>query len=116
MPLEIAAIAQRLAAHPHHSAWVAASAGSGKTKVLTDRVLNLLLEGCSPERILCLTFTKAAAAEMANRVRVRLGEWAILPPRDLEQSLENLQGSFPSVQKLERARTLFGLTLDTPGG
>src|SRR3990167_5951538 len=99
MPLQIAGKAQQLAAHPRHSVWVAASAGSGKTKVLTDRVLNLLLEGCVPERILCLTFTKASAAEMANRVRVRLGEWAILPENELQKSLENLQGFFPSVEK-----------------
>jgi len=116
MPLQIAAHAQRLAAHPHHSAWVAASAGSGKTKVLTDRVLNLLLEGCPPERILCLTFTKAAAAEMANRVRARLGEWAICPEEDLQQSLHNLLGEDPSFEKMSHARKLFGLTLDTPGG
>jgi ATP-dependent helicase/nuclease subunit A len=116
MPHQIAGKAQQLAAHPHHSVWVAASAGSGKTKVLTDRVLNLLLEGCDPTRILCLTFTKAAAAEMANRVRVRLGEWTILSDNDLQKSLENLQGFPPSDEKLKRARTLFGLTLDTPGG
>lgn len=116
MPLHIAAKAQQLAAHPYHSVWVAASAGSGKTKVLTDRVLNLLLEGCVPERILCLTFTKAAAAEMANRVRLRLGEWAILPEGELKKSLKTLQGFSPTEEKLERARTLFGLTLDTPGG
>ncbi|HUX80004.1 MAG TPA: double-strand break repair helicase AddA [Alphaproteobacteria bacterium] len=116
MPHQIAAKSQRLAAHPHHSAWVAASAGSGKTKVLTDRVLNLLLEGCPPERILCLTFTKAAAAEMANRVRMRLGEWAILSENELQKTIENLQDSAPSLEKLERARALFSLTLDTPGG
>src|SRR3990167_10119121 len=116
MPFQIAGEAQQLAAHPHHSVWVAASAGSGKTKVLTDRVLNLLLQGCTPERILCLTFTKAAAAEMANRVRSRLGEWAILPDDDLQKSLESLQGQLPSLEIMNRARTLFGLTLDTPGG
>ncbi len=116
MPHQIAAHAQRLAAHPHHSAWVAASAGSGKTKVLTDRVLNLLLEECPPERILCLTFTKAAAAEMANRVRARLGEWAICPEEDLLQSLHNLLGEAPSFEKMSYARKLFGATLDTPGG
>ncbi len=116
MPLQVAAHSQRLAAHPYHSAWVAASAGSGKTKVLTDRVLNLLLEGYPPERILCLTFTKAAAAEMANRLRVRLGEWAILPESQLQTSLQNLLGSFPSPEKMSYARTLFGLTLDAPGG
>lgn len=116
MPLHIAGKAQKLAAHPHHSVWVAASAGSGKTKVLTDRVLNLLLEGCVPERILCLTFTKAAAAEMENRIRIRLGEWTILTAGELQKSLEILQGIPPSLEKMERARTLFGLTLDAPGG
>lgn len=116
MSLKMASKTQQHAAHPHYSVWVAASAGSGKTKVLTDRVLNLLLGGCAPERILCLTFTKAAAAEMANRVRDRLGEWAILPLEDLQKSLENLQGKAPSLAIIDRARTLFGLTLDTPGG
>ncbi len=116
MPHKVAAHSQRLAAHPSHSAWVAASAGSGKTKVLTDRVLNLLLEGCSPERILCLTFTKAAAAEMSNRLRSRLGEWAIMPEADLEKDIETLQNQPPSQEKRERARILFSLILDTPGG
>lgn len=116
MPHNIAAHSQRLAAHPHHSAWVAASAGSGKTKVLTDRVLNLLLEGCSPERILCLTFTKAAAAEMSNRLRSRLGEWATLPESDLKSAIEILQALPPTQEKIDRARTLFSLILDTPGG
>ncbi len=116
MPHEIALHAQRLAAHPKHSAWVAASAGSGKTKVLTDRVLNLLIEGCAPERLLCLTFTKAAAAEMANRVRERLGEWAIASEQELEDALAHLRGAPPSREQLTRARALFGLTLDTPGG
>lgn len=116
MPHQIAAMSQRLAAYPQHSAWVSASAGSGKTKVLTDRVLNLLLEGCPPERILCLTFTKAAAAEMANRLRDRLGAWAILSEADLKISLKELQGKQPSPEKVERARLLFTLILDTPGG
>src|SRR3990167_8917445 len=107
MPFQIAGEAQQLAAHPHHSVWVAASAGSGKTKVLTDRVLNLLLQGCTPERILCLTFTKAAAAEMANRVRSRLGEWAILPDDKLIRSLQTLQGHAPKPNKIERAKALF---------
>jgi len=116
MPLQIAEKSQRLAAHPHHSSWVAASAGSGKTKVLTDRVLNLLLDGCPPERILCLTFTKAAAAEMANRVRACLGDWAILSELDLHKAIETLQGTPPTPDKVDRASRLFGLTLDTPGG
>jgi ATP-dependent helicase/nuclease subunit A len=68
-----AAAAQRRAAEPETSVWVAASAGTGKTKVLTDRVLSLMLHGSEPARILCLTFTKAAAAEMANRLAARPG-------------------------------------------
>ncbi len=59
------------------SVWVAASAGTGKTKVLTDRVLALMLRGSDPARILCLTFTRAAAAEMANRLNERLSQWAV---------------------------------------
>lgn len=116
MPHKLATTSQRLAASPKHSAWVAASAGSGKTKVLTDRVLNLLLDGCPPERILCLTFTKAAAAEMANRVRTRLGKWAILSEDKLIQSLQTLQGQPPTPDKIKRAKALFNLILDTPGG
>ena len=66
--LSLATDAQRRATTPDHSAWVEANAGTGKTKVLTDRVTRLLLDGVKPERILCLTFTKAAAAEMRNRL------------------------------------------------
>ena len=73
-----AAAVQRRAAAPEASVWVAASAGTGKTKVLTDRVLSLMLHGNDPARILCLTFTKAAAAEMANRLAQRLASWAAL--------------------------------------
>lgn len=116
MPHQLAAKSQQLAAHPQHSAWVAASAGSGKTKVLTDRVLNLLLEGCPPERILCLTFTKAAAAEMASRVREKLGEWAIMPEDELQYTLNNLKTSIVSRETIEYARRLFTAVLDTPGG
>jgi len=74
--LHMADEAQRRATTPRHSAWVEANAGTGKTKVLTDRVTRLLLDGVRPERILCLTFTKAAAAEMANRIAHQLQEWA----------------------------------------
>ena len=76
-PLELAGAAQRRATTPEHSAWVEANAGTGKTKVLTDRVTRLLLNGVRPERILCLTFTKAAAAEMHNRLAGQLGRWAM---------------------------------------
>ena len=85
--------AQRPAANPALSLWVAASAGTGKTKVLSDRVLALLLNGTRPEKILCLTFTKAAAAEMANRVHRRLGEWARVDDDTLARSLEKLTGA-----------------------
>ena len=65
-------VEQDLAANPASSAWVSASAGTGKTHVLTSRVLRLLMDGADPGKILCLTFTKAAAAEMANRINERL--------------------------------------------
>ncbi|MAJ93704.1 MAG: hypothetical protein CBC23_001950, partial [Rhodospirillaceae bacterium TMED63] len=68
--------AQTIAATPDASVWVSASAGSGKTKVLADRVLRLLLKGSLAGKILCLTFTRAAAAEMQNRIRRLLGDWA----------------------------------------
>ncbi len=75
-PVNLATQSQHIVANPKISAWVDASAGSGKTKVLTDRVLRLMLAGQAPERILCLTFTKAASAEMTNRVTNRLAHWA----------------------------------------
>lgn len=109
--------AQFLAADPKVSAWVAASAGTGKTKVLTDRILNLLLQGFAPERILCLTFTKAAAAEMANRLTQRLARWATQSSLDLNQDLEELMGAGSlSLSIVARARQLFTLVLDAPGG
>src|ERR1700750_3073191 len=87
---------QRKAAGPRASVWVSASAGTGKTKVLTDRLLALMLDGTDPSRILCLTFTRAAAAEMANRLNARLAEWATLQPGALMQRLQPLAGEFPS--------------------
>jgi len=108
--------AQRRAADGTASVWVAASAGTGKTKVLTDRVLNLLLSGTRPGRILCLTFTKAAAAEMANRLNARLAKWAILPDMELRREICDITGAFPDEAQYERARQLFAGVLDTPGG
>jgi ATP-dependent helicase/nuclease subunit A len=81
-----AAAIQRQALGPEASVWVSASAGTGKTKVLTDRLLALMLDGTDPARILCLTFTRAAAAEMANRVNARLAAWATLPPGQLDDT------------------------------
>jgi len=108
-------LSQKIAAHPENSCWVEASAGSGKTKVLTDRVLNLLLHGADPEKILCLTFTKAAAAEMANRLRTRLANWATLNRDDLLSDLKNLVDHNPE-NYLENAQYLFAKFVDTPGG
>ena len=107
---------QRLAADPGASAWVMASAGTGKTHVLTDRVLRLLLLDCPPERILCLTFTKAAAAEMANRLHERLGAWVVAGDADLGQTLADLTGSTPASRDMRLARRLFARVLDTPSG
>jgi ATP-dependent helicase/nuclease subunit A len=113
---------QRRAADPKASAWVAASAGTGKTKVLTDRVLRLLLDGTRPERLLCLTFTKAAAAEMANRVSHVLAGWATMADGALHDKLTTLMGEdFPADPRdaeilSARARRLFASVLDCPGG
>ena len=107
---------QRRAANPRASAWVAASAGSGKTKVLTDRVLSLLLAGVAPQRILCLTFTKAAAAEMAQRINGELGRWAIADEAELESKLAPLIRGAIDAAQLGRARRLFAQVLDVPDG
>jgi len=107
---------QRPAADPAASVWVSASAGTGKTKVLTDRVLALLLAGNEPARILCLTFTKAAAAEMAIRVGTELSAWATMAETDLRNKLENLVGGDVDIDQLDRARQLFARVLDAPGG
>ncbi len=116
LPLPDPALAQREASDPRVSAWVAASAGTGKTKVLTDRVLRLLLAGTPPGRILCLTFTKAAAAEMANRLNKTLAHWAVIPNMELSREIEALGGVPPVQAELDAARRLFALVLDTPGG
>ena len=109
-------IAQRQATDPLRSIWVSASAGTGKTKVLTDRVLALLLAGTSPHRLLCLTFTKAAAAEMANRINRALAGWAIADEEELQVEITSHTGSPANAVALRRARTLFAQVLDVPGG
>jgi ATP-dependent helicase/nuclease subunit A len=113
---EDAARRQREALAPDASVWVAASAGTGKTRVLTDRLLRLMLEGTDPARILCLTFTRAAAAEMANRVNASLAEWATLPDGRLAQGLQQLTARMPDAHDMAQARRLFARVLDTPGG
>jgi ATP-dependent helicase/nuclease subunit A len=108
--------AQLRAADPRHSAWVSASAGTGKTKVLTDRVLRAMLAGTPPARILCLTFTRAAAAEMANRLHERLAEWAVMPQKKLAAALGELMGEAARDDQIDKARRLFAAVLDAPGG
>ena len=110
--------AQIRAADPTLSTWVSANAGSGKTRVLTDRVARLLLHRVPPQRILCLTYTKAAAAHMQNQLFRRLGEWAMLPDDDLRGKLADLGEETADLDPdtLSRARTLFASALETPGG
>lgn len=114
---------QRMASDPMVSSWVGASAGSGKTKVLTDRMLRLLLpredgrSGTKPQKILALTFTKAGANEMALRLSRRLSEWAVMDEAALAKDMEsNLFGRAPKAAELEAARKLFARVVDTPGG
>ncbi|MBB6260704.1 ATP-dependent helicase/nuclease subunit A [Paenochrobactrum gallinarii] len=109
-------LAQNKAANPFDSVWVSANAGSGKTHVLTERVIRLLLEGTDPSKILCLTYTKAAAAVMQNRVFSRLSDWAMLDDAQLAKVLEKLEGQNPSNARLNVARRLFARALETPGG
>lgn len=108
--------AQLHAANPAHSAWVTASAGSGKTKVLVDRFVRLLLTGAPPERILCLTFTRAAATEMAMRIADMLGAWAVIDDDALEDALATLFGARQPASARASARRLFARVLDCPGG
>ncbi|MCM2343626.1 MAG: double-strand break repair helicase AddA [Alphaproteobacteria bacterium] len=120
--------AQRAATDPAASVWVAASAGSGKTKVLTDRVLRLLLPradgqpGTPPEKILCLTYTKAGASEMALRINHILSLWSTMPLLESErgagltEALQQLLGRTPQSPDIDAARRLFARVVDVPGG
>ncbi len=103
---------QQIASDPKNSAWVFASAGSGKTKILTDRVLRLLLDNVSPSKILCLTFTKVAAAEMQSRINSELAKWILCDNLELQKKLTALSGDFPTENELKRARILFVKILD----
>ena len=107
---------QRRAYEREASVWVEASAGTGKTTVLTRRVLSLLLAKTAPSRILCLTFTKAAAAEMANRINETLSRWATSDDGALAQELVPLVSGMPDADQLDYARQLFARVLDAPGG
>ncbi|MBF9032539.1 double-strand break repair helicase AddA [Rhodobacterales bacterium HKCCE3408] len=117
MSLDDATRAQNAAADPGRSAWLTANAGSGKTRVLTDRVTRLLFDGARPEGILCLTYTKAAASEMQNRLFKRLGEWAMLPDGKLVEELAKMGVAGPvDPERLRKARTLFARAIEAPGG
>ena len=109
-------IAQRKASDPLASVWVTASAGTGKTKVLTDRVLRLMLSGATPDQILCLTFTKAGASVMTNRIREELAVWATCDDKKLEEKLTKLSGKTPDEATTKRARQMFAEFLDAHGG
>lgn len=111
-----ATLKQIEAADPERSTWVSANAGSGKTRVLTNRVARLLLAGCAPQKILCLTYTKAAAAEMQNRLFGTLGSWAMKPDGALAEELAKLGEKDVAVERLAEARKLFARALETPGG
>ncbi|WP_296374938.1 double-strand break repair helicase AddA [Yoonia sp.] len=105
------------AADPGNSTWLSANAGSGKTRVLTDRVARLLLDGVDPQNILCLTYTKAAAAEMQNRLFKRLGAWAMMADNALHDDLRRLGvDRVIDAEQLRAARTLFARAIETPGG
>ena len=110
---------QRRAADPNISAFVTANAGSGKTKTLIDRVARLLLSGAKPETILCVTYTKAAAAEMQGRLYDLLGLWSVSDDKTLKGELSKLEGraleAYDS-DSLSAARALFARALETPGG
>ena len=116
-PLPNAADAnQARASDPSASAWVSANAGTGKTEVLVRRVLRLLLAGSEPQRILCLTYTKMAAAEMHNRLLKELAAWATLTEGALRERLAALLGRAPGDAEVKAARRLFGQTLEAKGG
>ena len=117
MTKDLASLRQIEAADPAGSVWLSANAGSGKTRVLIDRVARLLLGGTEPQRILCLTYTKAAATEMQNRLFARLGGWTMLPDAPLRDELAKLgiEGAMTEAM-LRQARRLFAKAIDTPGG
>lgn len=111
--------AQQSASDPSASAFVDANAGAGKTTVLTARVARLLLAGAPPAKILCITYTKAAAAEMADRLLKLLGEWALADDATLSARLRALEGAAARARNaadLAQARGLFARALETPGG
>jgi len=117
-----ATMLQDTASNPHKNIWVNASAGTGKTKVLTDRVLRLLLpkqgqdDGVEPGHILCLTFTKAGANEMITRIMGILSQWSSCDESHLRKELRILLKQEASMHQIDRARRLFAIVIDMPNG
>jgi ATP-dependent helicase/nuclease subunit A len=107
---------QYQASNPNQSVWVSANAGSGKTHVLAQRVVRLLLQGVAPSKILCLTFTKAAAANMASRVFDTLADWTRAGDEELAKKILATGAPTPDRLDLIVARKLFARTVETPGG
>src|SRR5262249_11627718 len=107
---------QARASNPTSSSFVSANAGSGKTHVLVQRVIRLLLDGVSPEKILCITFTKAAAANMAERVFATLGHWVALDDVALDRAIREVGVVNSGTRLRQKARELFARALETPGG
>ena len=103
---------QKNATNPNSSAWVSASAGSGKTKIIIDRIINLVLNGTSPENILCLTFTKAAAKEMENRLYTKIVNWASMNDKDIYKTLLNIMTTTPSPEMVFLAKNIFNNILN----
>jgi len=114
-PLKRLEGAQKAASEPESQIWLSASAGTGKTHVLTARVLRLLLNDAPPETVLCLTFTKAGAAEMAERIQARLAAWVRMADADLRKELDALDEAYDD-RAVRNARRLFARVLDAPGG
>lgn len=112
-PIEIAKHKQRIASDPNKSAWVFASAGSGKTKILTDRVLRLLLNSTNPHKIICLTFTKVAAIEMHERIHKELINWNLMDIERLTLVLQELTGFRPSQKEILKAKSLIIKLIET---
>ncbi len=116
MAIDDATARQVRASDPGSSTWLSANAGSGKTRVLTDRVARLLLQDVEPQRILCLTYTKSAASEMQNRLFKTLGAWAMMPAPALREALAALGEARLDADHLARARRRFARAIETPGG
>ena len=107
---------QQAAAQPDEHVWLGASAGTGKTQVLSARVLRLMLAGVAPDAILCITFTKAGAAEMAHRIHERLALWVRMDDGDLRLDLNALGADWQQPGILDRARSLFATVIDSAPG